>query len=247
MNNWKFALFDGALDTFVEFRCALPLTHDVHHGLNGMCVNTCFVFSDSEGSHGMGIGSAPISTRTLSASTGPTNVSSNHTAASFAIFQLARTFAESSARLQHFCGIFSSSAPLFRNLQLVCTTFPESSARLHHFFGIFISSAPLLWNLQLVCTTFAESSARLHHFLWNLHLVCTTFGNLQLVCTTFAESSARLHHFWESSARLHHFCGIFSSSAPRFAESSARLHHVLRNLQLVCTTFSESSARLHHF
>ena len=26
------------------------LTHDVHHGLNGMCVKSCFIFSDSEGS-----------------------------------------------------------------------------------------------------------------------------------------------------------------------------------------------------
>ena len=24
--------------------CALPLTHDVHHGLNGMCVKSCFYF-----------------------------------------------------------------------------------------------------------------------------------------------------------------------------------------------------------
>ena len=24
--------------------CALHLTHDVHHGLNGMCVKSCFIF-----------------------------------------------------------------------------------------------------------------------------------------------------------------------------------------------------------
>ena len=50
--------------------CALPLTHDVHHGLNGKCVNSCFIFSDSEGSHGTGIGSAPASTGILSSCTG---------------------------------------------------------------------------------------------------------------------------------------------------------------------------------
>ena len=38
--------------------CALPLTHDVHHGLNGIGVKSCFGFSNSEGSHGVGIGSA---------------------------------------------------------------------------------------------------------------------------------------------------------------------------------------------
>ena len=36
--------------------CALPLTHDVHHGLSGMCVKSCFIFLNSEGSHGVGIG-----------------------------------------------------------------------------------------------------------------------------------------------------------------------------------------------
>ena len=46
--------------------CALPLTPDVHH--TGMCVNSCFIFSISEGSHSAGIILAPASAGILSSS-----------------------------------------------------------------------------------------------------------------------------------------------------------------------------------
>ena len=49
LSNGKFAVFGDALGTFVRFRLCFALTRDVHHGLNGMCVNSCFIFSDSEG------------------------------------------------------------------------------------------------------------------------------------------------------------------------------------------------------
>ena len=106
--------------------CALPLTHDVDHGLNGMCVNSCFIFSDSDGSHGTGIGSAPASTGILSSCTGSFNnwlddgvrymgflkicspsACTHEFCARTHDFgnSLARTdeFCESSARTRHFC------------------------------------------------------------------------------------------------------------------------------------------------
>ena len=46
--------------------CALSLPPDVHH--TGMCVNSCFIFSISEGSHSAGIILAPALAEILSSS-----------------------------------------------------------------------------------------------------------------------------------------------------------------------------------
>ena len=46
--------------------CVLPLTHDVHHGWSGMCVNSCFFSSISDGSEGARIIPAPASAGILS-------------------------------------------------------------------------------------------------------------------------------------------------------------------------------------
>ena len=50
--------------------CALPLTHDVHHGWKVMCAVSCFVFSTSKGSHGAEVIRVPVLASILSSSTG---------------------------------------------------------------------------------------------------------------------------------------------------------------------------------
>ena len=75
LNSGKFAVFDDTLDSFVWFSFVLCLlTRGLHHGSNGMCVNSRFIFSHSVGSQGMVIGSAPASTAMLPSSTGPSTI-----------------------------------------------------------------------------------------------------------------------------------------------------------------------------
>ena len=50
--------------------CGLPLTHDVHHWLEWDVSELMFHFSNSEGSYGTGVISAPASARILSSSIG---------------------------------------------------------------------------------------------------------------------------------------------------------------------------------
>ena len=96
--------------------CALPLTHGVNHGLNGMCQ---LVF------HFLRLGKltwcAPVSTRTLSASTGSSTTGCTN-ASSLLDEPHGCEFCNLSARTHNFC----ESSPRFRDS---C----ESPARTHRF------------------------------------------------------------------------------------------------------------------
>ena len=151
----------------------MRLTHDVHHGLNGMCVNSCFIFSISEGSHGVGTGSAPASTGLLSSCTGSSAIGwmmvaescffkkiSGLSACTHQLCARMEDFGNSLARTYGFC---ESSA---------CTCdFRESLARTHDF-------------------CFCTPSTRTHDFCESL-LVRMTFATLKLVRIIFVNSAVR--------------------------------------------------------
>ena len=115
--------------------CDLPLTHYVDHGLNGMCVNSCFIFSDSEGSHGMGIGSAPALTTgwmTASETLEFFNLG-NPSTCTHEFCVRTHDFGDSPARTHDFCVFSARTHDFCESPARTHDTFVNPSARTHDF------------------------------------------------------------------------------------------------------------------
>ena len=157
--------------------CASPLTHDVHHGLTGMCLNSCFVFSDGRLTWcGEWLRSC------LNGNSVSVNVWTNHTIASFAAFQLVRVI-ENLQLVSMTCVnllLVRMTFATIVNLQLVRPAF----VNLQLVYTIFVNLALV----RMILPDFRESPARTNDFV-STHQLC--------------ESPARTHQFCGSLSRTH--------------------------------------------
>ena len=113
----------------------LLLTQDVRRGLNGTCVDSCFMLSHSEGSQGVGIGSSPTPTRILPSSTGSSTISCTIASPRVDEPQEFCDFCNSSTRTHEFCDPLTRThefCECLRRTHDFCE-FCESIGRTHEF------------------------------------------------------------------------------------------------------------------